>query len=375
MTKKIIIILAVYSGLLVALEGMGQLAIGWLESRRPSGTFAEDILNHDEPVLGFGLKKSISKSIANWSVRTNHLGFRDPQELPKIKPPGEFRIFIVGGSTVFGWGVKEADTIPRQIQHLVDQKLAGRALASRQTVRVINAGVPWYASWHEAAFVFFHILDLDPDWIIVMDGLNDTAFAMGPRWSPIVDGFVDAPTRLAYEKRKAGETLMNPLLTFLKLSPSFRYFYAKLKDRERLNQGVPHPEVWEQYVTYMDRLATFTTARNIKFSLFFQPVMTVEKTLVYTEVISDGTSMRDARFAEKFRQLYLAGEERISQDTRLPFTSLKSAFKKETAIMYIDGLHYSEAGNKLLAERIFDHDISPWLTSAAAETRTTRRIY
>ena len=35
----------------------------------------------------------------------------------------------------------------------------------------------WYASWHEAAQIFFRVMDFS-DWIIVFDGLNDTAMSL-----------------------------------------------------------------------------------------------------------------------------------------------------------------------------------------------------
>jgi hypothetical protein len=359
--KQWLIVLGIYLGILILLEGVGETIVYWKESKHPSGMFGEDILSHEEPVLGFGLKKRIKKTMGNWSVTTNGLGFRDNQELPKEKPAGEFRVFIVGGSTVFGWGLNDNYSIPNRIQSLVDSYIP-RELASMHKVRVINAGVPWYASWHEAALIFFHVMELNPDFIIVMDGLNDTADAMAPTWSPIVDGFVDTPTRIAYERRKANESLSSPFVNFLEISPAFRYFYSKWKNHGQLEVGAPHPEAWDQYIGYMHRLKTLTDANGIKFHIFFQPVMVVDKELIYTEIISDGTSMKNPEFASKFRDLYITGENRVLSDKTLPVTSLRTAFKEgKGTYMYLDGLHYTADGNQILAKLIFDDEVGPWL--------------
>ena len=81
-----------------------------------------------------------------WRVKTNRLGFREDTELPVEKPKDEFRVFIVGGSTVFGWGTEAKESIPQFVQQKISEKLP------HKNIRVINAGVPWYASWHEILF-------------------------------------------------------------------------------------------------------------------------------------------------------------------------------------------------------------------------------
>src|SRR5438105_274670 len=88
--------------LLIAVEYLGRFIIHVHESARPSGLFGEFILSHNEPLVGFGLKKGISQYAHGWHVKTNQLGFREDEELGVPKPDNELRIFVVGGSTVFG---------------------------------------------------------------------------------------------------------------------------------------------------------------------------------------------------------------------------------------------------------------------------------
>ena len=52
--KKIILISL---GAIVLFESLGRLAIYFLEKRQVTGIEAENIMSHNEPLLGFGLKK------------------------------------------------------------------------------------------------------------------------------------------------------------------------------------------------------------------------------------------------------------------------------------------------------------------------------
>jgi len=283
MKKKLVTALrigAIYVGIMVVLELSGQLLIRWLEARKPSGITAENILSHQEPVLGFGLKKHLNESMGHWTVNSDRWGFRGGNSFPARNDSNEKRLFVVGGSTVFGWGVAEEDTVPGELQKAIDEEQARLGISSPR-VRVINAGVPWYASWHEAALIYFRLLELSPDWIIVMDGLNDTANGVAPTWKPIYEGYVDTPTQLAFQRRKESGSFAASIMEMLKISPTLRYVFARLNAREQTKQGVYHDGVWEQYLSYQSKARELSLARGVRYSLFFQPVMLVDKPLDY----------------------------------------------------------------------------------------------
>lgn len=344
--------LAIYAACLAGLEIAGQGVVRYLESKQPTGIEAEDLLSYEEPVLGFGLRKNIERQFPLWTVRTNEWGFRENEFFPREKPAGEVRIFVLGGSTVFGWGVTSDETLPSELHKLISQD--PMVMGSGKNVRVINAGVPWYASWHEAALAFFRVLEFNPDWIVVFDGLNDTAMGVSPTWTPLYQGYVDTPTRIAHERRMKKGDDANFLIEALKISPTFSYFYARARLKTQLNTGVYRPEVWDQYLGYMDRLSRLTQSLNVKFSLFYQPVMMVDKPLSHFETSHNGTSMANPAFAETFRRQYLEGERRILENKKLAAFSLKSAFIETTDPIYLDGLHYNRKGHRLLAKEMFE---------------------
>ena len=354
-----------YCLLLVLVEGGGQLTIRYLEAKRPTGTFGDQILSHDEPLIGFGLKKNLDVWMGDWRVKTNSLGFRESTEIATPKPKNEIRIFMVGGSTIFGWPHDEERTIPHKIEELIRLR-SSRSLASQnKTVRVINAGVPWYASWHEASLMFFRILPLEPDWIIVFDGLNDVAQSLLPTWAPMrLGGFVDPAAQIAAELRYAPSEKRSFFIEILKTSPTFAYFYAKQKAKAQVNTGTYHPEVWDQYIETMEKLSLVTKARGIRFSHFLQPVIVLNKTLVYSEVVMNASNLRLPEFASLFKKVYLEGEKKLHENKNLNFKSLRTIFEDYPDRIYVDGLHYNETGNDMLASAIFDQEISPNLERA-----------
>lgn len=333
--------------------------IRYIEFKRPSGVFGEKILSHQEPMLGFGLKKGLSEDMGGWNVKTNLLGFRDT-DFTFQKPADEFRIVVIGGSTVFGWGVNESESLPSILRTKIKTNLGKK-------VRVINAGVPWYASWHEAALVFFKVMEMNPDWIISVDALNDTAQGIAPTWEPISHGFLDPPTKLALTRLHSDSSQRSFVSELLSASQTFTYFSAKLKAREAMARGVYHPELWEQYVSLKERIQAIADSKRVRFTTFFQPVIVTGKKLTESEIKNNETNMRLPEFAEVFRKAYLAGEEKALSSKKLRIFSLKNAFENEAETIYIDGQHYNAKGNEILANEIYRQEIAPNLSLVSAE--------
>jgi len=107
----------------------------------------------------------------------NSYGFRGP-EISEIKPSDTYRIFIVGGSTTFGSGVNDANTIPSLLQKKLDEK------NHDQTIEIINAGFSGARSMEEIKLIKEKLLKFTPDLIIVYDGYNDVKSYHGENINP-----------------------------------------------------------------------------------------------------------------------------------------------------------------------------------------------
>ena len=118
----------------------------------------------------YNLKTSGDEIIPNQStgsITINTLGFRGA-EFSEEKPSDTYRIFMVGGSTMFGAGAtSDETTIPVYLQHLLSEK------DFEFDIEVINSGIQGADSNTELNLIEQKLVTLSPDLIIIYDGWND----------------------------------------------------------------------------------------------------------------------------------------------------------------------------------------------------------
>lgn len=129
------------------------------------------------PLLGFELKanyRNDDPDLIQSYARTNSHGQRD-KERTLEKPPGVRRILLLGDSVVEGYGLRERDTISRQLEDLYED---GRT-------EVLNFGVSAYCTRAEVELLEVKGLRFDPDVVILVfvendfDNFNREAFPLG----------------------------------------------------------------------------------------------------------------------------------------------------------------------------------------------------
>ena len=112
-------------------------------------------------------------------VTHNAQGFRRSSDVARVKPPGTYRIFLMGGSTAYGTGglwphiqkqyevLKNTETIDA----FLEKQLSGRFPGTR--FEVINAAIPSIWTHHHLIYLNQTILKYSPDMVILIDGYND----------------------------------------------------------------------------------------------------------------------------------------------------------------------------------------------------------
>jgi len=101
------------------------------------------------------------------SVTINSLGFRGGEFSPE-KPDDVYRIFMLGGSTMFGYGAtSDETTIPGYLQEFF------RNHDMEFKIEIINAGIQGADSYAETKIIQNKIVDFSPDMMIIYDGWND----------------------------------------------------------------------------------------------------------------------------------------------------------------------------------------------------------
>jgi len=102
-------------------------------------------------------------------VYTNEDGFRVPSlgyPLPKVKPPAQLRIAVLGGSLVQLASTFDT-TVPGSLRSLLRKTYPGR------DVEVINAGIQSSVSRQSLVQLLLTVVDYHPDIVILYDGGND----------------------------------------------------------------------------------------------------------------------------------------------------------------------------------------------------------
>ena len=118
----------------------------------------------------YEIKKSGYEIIPNQNLDTvniNSHGFRGV-EFSEAKSSETYRIFMLGGSTMFGTGTtSDNTTIPGYLQNLFNQN------NFEIDIQVINAGIQGADSKTELNLIKNKLLQFSPNMIIIYDGWND----------------------------------------------------------------------------------------------------------------------------------------------------------------------------------------------------------
>ncbi len=157
-----------------------------------------DIALKAKPSLSVGYQLLGDQKNEYWQI--NSAGFRDRDDILTVKPKDEIRVFLLGGSTAFGYGSPNnqatiSEFLEQRLQQRLEQQKASpqlykpdllpfnkaekqKSLAKPSKIkpgnyRVINAAVPGYASGNELAQLALQILKYKPDLIVVLDGYED----------------------------------------------------------------------------------------------------------------------------------------------------------------------------------------------------------
>ena len=95
-------------------------------------------------------------------VKINSLGYRDVEHT-REKPPGVFRIAVLGDSMTEARQVSIADTFCKQLE----KRLSGRPEFGNLKVEVLNFGIGGYGTDQELLTLRLHVLDFSPDLVML----------------------------------------------------------------------------------------------------------------------------------------------------------------------------------------------------------------
>ena len=118
-----------------------------------------------DPQLSFTHVPNRSAFLMGVRVTTNSQGLRD-REYSLEKPPGVYRIVMLGDSTTLGWGVPAQQTVAKILERRLNQ-------AGGQRFEVLNAGVGNYGTVQEVTHYKTYDRAFHPDLVILEYFIND----------------------------------------------------------------------------------------------------------------------------------------------------------------------------------------------------------
>ena len=289
-----------------------------------------------------GLRIPIPNTVAG-HIRINSLGFRSP-ELTIPKPPSTVRLAFLGGSTTYCAEVSSNEvTWP----HLVWRRLQD---ALPQTpFDYINAGVPGYGLDSVLKNLALRVRPLQPDVIVIYEATNDLSFDTyelarhqglafkrpgeeqtwlsrhSLLWS-LVDKNLTIRERLAHADSSTNKLIFDPH----QLSTGFRRALTEVVHASQATAPVVavatfSPRIRRNQSREEQRQAAVT-------SLYYMPYMSIEGLLVGFEEYN--RTIREV--ARDTGALLIDGEDRIPPDAR----------------HYTDSVHFTDAGSRMMAERV-----------------------
>lgn len=262
-------------------------------------------------------------------------------------------IYVFGGSTVWGTGVRDDYTIPSHLSKLLNN--------NGYDFIVYNYGDTGYTFTQEIIRLILLLREgYRPTYVIFYDGFNDV-------YGAYQSGTAGTTTNLSITreklKKKSNRKLIwtgitgifeNDCMIYKAVKKMLAPFSQQQKFQEvasnyseeeikALSDGIS-----EYYIKSMELLDHLSKAYGFEYICFWQPTIYVEKTLTSEEEKVD-PRVDDKALGNAYRCTIAS----LAVKSPPRFFDISDALSERTKSCYIDFVHLSEEGNELVATKIF----------------------
>lgn len=281
---------------------------------------------------------------ANW----NAMGYRGPL-VERSKPPGTFRVVLLGGSTTHGFGVDDDETIDAHMRELLRSRYPG------VPCEVVNLALGGYDSYQLFERMRDDGVSLSPDVVIVNSGINDVRNAQfsdlripDPR-TLIWEGNM---RRMREEAARGGPGLWTRILHHSYAARLPGFYLENLTRREAIAEArvlEPHPEALDYFETNIRR--TGELAAQIGAGLVLSTPPSSLSTRYAADAFSDrGYWIVDATTTQDYRRRLAARLEKIAADPATSAWPVAYVSLQLPPERFLDDCHLTGAGNRAVAE-------------------------
>lgn len=288
------------------------------------------------------------------TIMINQRGLRGPD----WDPSARYHVVLLGGSAVYGSGaLDDARTIAGYLQAEAQRRWPERR------VQVLNAGMDGFTSTQER-ILFEQEFSGQADAVLLFDGINDMYSATlytGDRIG-YPETFQEYERRIRHPVAQAVDRLLTHSMLYEKMR---RRIVTLLERSQRVAQGAEGRRrdvalMRDRYVRNL-RLLRAVAGPRVPVIACLQPmILRGSKTLAPSE---EAIRRREARWgykvddapaymAEAYGALLAAAPELSRDGVRL--VDFGDVFTNEREPLYIDPVHFSDQGHRLVAERLAD---------------------
>ena len=277
----------------------------------------------------------------------NEQGFRDAAALPEQKPPCEFRIFFMGGSTTYTQGIKDNKKIfSARLEQDLNTEASKRGL--RVKFRVVNAGLGAATSAENLSRLIYMVLPYEPDLLVIQHGLNDVL----PRLRGTLKSDYSNYRKMWCSSQNPYDFFLKRWVydIFIKNSRLITFLAVRLNLLEpNTIRGVITNNAFEEKVENLSVNDTRYFKRNTE-------LMVLVAGHEGSDVII--ASCPYNQLVEEARLLAMPGHNRVveqaARDTGAYFFDLYERFDKSSRFLP-DGLHVSQEGSDLKEELYYEY--------------------
>lgn len=289
-------------------------------------------------------------------VNVDENGFRwSANQGPWPPDPNTFNVFLFGGSTLFGYGVSDSETIASRLQEYLTSKL-------NRNIRVYNFGRGHYYSTQER-ILFEQLLSSGniPDLAIFIDGINDFDFHKDePLYTERLQQFVSGKIETPRIPGFISELPLSRVLGSLKRRFD-SYFEERTRadvqvnavidtDKDIYDDPVRNDRVIRRYLTNKKIIEAVAASYGVKPVFVWQPVPTFKYDVSYHlfsgfDFGKFNYSRYGYRSMEELRQVNHLGVN------FLWCADIQQGFKEP---LYVDRVHYTAKFSRVLALCIAD---------------------
>ncbi len=294
----------------------------------------------------------------------------------------DYRIIIIGGSTVAGSGASDNNqTIAAHLENILEARTS-------KNINVINAGTGGWYSVNELAFLTQEVLPFHaPDMVIVLDGYNDMwrATLAAQQFTARADGSYTTQQDYFYDftLRQNQQRLLNPAQAAKSNFQPARLFITALlfgKDAPELPDAPPTPAEnapechsvpldLHPYLSNVRSMLGAAQAHDVRMIYALQPIIIEKKRLTIEEQFGF-QQMREKVWAGYFsayglpagtcletmqRDFFASAQTAFSELSatfaaeNVMVTDLSALFADAAGTMFYDYAHYTDAGNRQIA--------------------------